>query len=196
MTAIFGFFEQFANRYAGRCKTYHDYRHVLDRKDVDIVTIGTPDHWHTKIAVEAMQSGKDVYCEKPLSLTIAEGRRLVQAVRRYQRVLQVGSQQRSDARFRFASSPELRGHDAIREAFEGVLDLDPQNLVALRHLAEDADRRQDVEEARRLWRQLQQLDPTGWPVMLAGAVMLTLPAVLFFLLVQHLFLGERGLGRR
>ena len=88
--------EQFANRYAGRCKTYQDYRKVLERKDVEIVTIGTPDHWHTKIAVEAMQSGKDVYCEKPLTLTIDEGKILRKVTRDTNRVFQIGTQQRSE----------------------------------------------------------------------------------------------------
>ena len=78
---------------------YGDYRKVLDRKDIQVVTIGTPDHWHTKIAIEAMQSGKDVYCEKPLTLTIDEGKLICQAVKQTKRVFQVGTQQRSDKRF-------------------------------------------------------------------------------------------------
>jgi predicted dehydrogenase len=60
--------------------SYKDYRKVLDRKDIDAVMIATPDHWHTKIAVEAMLAGKDVYCEKPLTLTIAEGK-LIESAR-------------------------------------------------------------------------------------------------------------------
>ncbi len=88
--------EGFASRYDGICRVYRDYRRVLDRNDVDVVTIGVPDHWHAKIAIEAMLAGKDVYCEKPLTLTIAEGQLLCDVVRRTRRILQVGTQQRSE----------------------------------------------------------------------------------------------------
>lgn len=94
--------ERFAARYDGKCEIYSDYRKVLDRNDVDVVTIGTPDHWHVKIAVEAMLAGKDVYCEKPLTLTIDEGKKICQTVRNTERVFQVGTQQRSDQRFLLA----------------------------------------------------------------------------------------------
>jgi predicted dehydrogenase len=77
-----------------------DYRRILDRKDVDAVVITTPDHWHALITVDACAAGKDVYCEKPLTLTVAEGRAIVNAARRYKRIVQTGSQQRSDAKFR------------------------------------------------------------------------------------------------
>lgn len=73
-----------------------DYRKLLERQDIDVVTIGTPDHWHTKICIEAMQSGKDVYCEKPLTLTIKEGQLLVETVNETGKILQVGTQQRSE----------------------------------------------------------------------------------------------------
>ena len=72
-----------------------DFRRVLDRKDLDFVVIGTPDHWHALPTVQACQAGKDVYVEKPLSLTIAEGRVMVDAARRHNRVVQMGTQQRS-----------------------------------------------------------------------------------------------------
>jgi len=78
---------------------YGDYLEVLDRKDIDAVVITTPDHWHALMTIHACQAGKDVYCEKPLSLTIAEGRRMVQAARENSRVVQTGSQQRSSKEF-------------------------------------------------------------------------------------------------
>jgi predicted dehydrogenase len=76
-------------------KAVHDFRRVLDRKDMDVVVIATPDHWHALPAVLACQAGKDVYCEKPLALTVREGRLMVKAARKYHRVFQVGTQQRS-----------------------------------------------------------------------------------------------------
>ncbi len=83
-------------------ETTRDYRRLLDRKDIDVVVVCTPDHWHALPTVDACSAGKDVYCEKPLSLTIAEGQRMVQAARDHGRIVQTGSQQRSDARFAIA----------------------------------------------------------------------------------------------
>ncbi|MHC4428219.1 MAG: Gfo/Idh/MocA family protein, partial [Planctomycetota bacterium] len=76
-----------------------EYREILDDRDVDAIVIATPDHWHTKIAIEAMEAGKDVYCEKPLSLTIEQALDCRDAVRRTGRVLQVGPQGTSDDRY-------------------------------------------------------------------------------------------------
>ncbi len=90
--------EKMAQRF--KCRAIHDYRHMLELPEVDAVVIATPDHWHTLPAVHACQAGKDVYLEKPLTLTIREGRQLVNAVRKHGRILQTGSQQRSIPRNR------------------------------------------------------------------------------------------------
>jgi len=87
--------------------SYGDYRKVLDRKDIDAVMIATPDHWHTKIAVEAMYAGKDVYCEKPLTLTIAEGKLIEKVVKETGRVFQVGTMQRTESDQRFLQAIAL-----------------------------------------------------------------------------------------
>lgn len=88
--------EFFAKEYNGNCQIYKDYEEVLAREDIDAVTIGTPDHWHAKIAIDAMRAGKHVYCEKPLSLTIREGQQVGQVARETGKVFQVGTQQRSE----------------------------------------------------------------------------------------------------
>ena len=85
-----------------RVGIYKDFRKLLERKDIDAVLIAVPDHWHALAAIAALEAGKDVYCEKPLSLTIEEGQAMVAAARRYGAVFQTGSQQRSDRRFRQA----------------------------------------------------------------------------------------------
>ena len=79
---------------------YNDFRELLARKDVDAVVIALPDHWHAAAAVRAAQAGKDIYCEKPLALTVREGRAMVDATRKYKRVFQTGSMQRSWPEFR------------------------------------------------------------------------------------------------
>ena len=84
------------------CAAYNDFRAVTRRSDIDAVLIATPDHWHTLPAVDAAKHGQDLFVEKPLTLTIQEGRVLSDTVRRYSRVLQTGSQQRSNRNFRFA----------------------------------------------------------------------------------------------
>ncbi len=84
------------------CQAYTDFRELLARKDIDAVVIATPDHWHAFIAIAAVKSGKDVYCEKPLTYNIHEAIELVKAVRSSGRVFQTGSQQRSSKEFRIA----------------------------------------------------------------------------------------------
>ncbi len=84
------------------CSTSDDFREILGRKEIDAVEICTPDHWHAIMVSEACKAGKDIYCQKPLSLTIAEGRAMSSAVSRSHVVFQTGSQQRSDAKFRRA----------------------------------------------------------------------------------------------
>ena len=83
-------------------ETYKDFRKVMDRSDIQVVICGTVDHWHTLVSLAALRSKKDVYCEKPLTLTIEEGQHLVSAVRDTGGILQTGSQQRSDKNFRLA----------------------------------------------------------------------------------------------
>ena len=86
---------------------YEDYRRVIDRKDVDAVVIGTVDHWHTQIAIDAMNAGKDVYCEKPLTLTIREGQQILETEKKTGRVVQVGTQQRTEFEQRFATAAAM-----------------------------------------------------------------------------------------
>ncbi len=88
---------------------FRDFRALLDREDVDAVVVGSPDHWHALHTVLACQAGKDVYVEKPISLTVAEGRKMVEAAHRYDRVVQVGTQQRSNPIFRQAVEIIHRG---------------------------------------------------------------------------------------
>ena len=87
---------------APRCDMYEFYEDVLDRKDIDVIEVATPDHWHALVAIHACQSGKDVYCQKPLAYTITEGLAVARAVRDNNRVFQIGSQQRSSKEFQDA----------------------------------------------------------------------------------------------
>ena len=87
-----------------------DYREICNRNDIDAVVVATPDHWHALVALEALAAGKDVYCEKPLAHRFHEGQVICREVARRKAVFQVGSQQRSDARFRRAVGLVLNGH--------------------------------------------------------------------------------------
>lgn len=84
------------------CATYNDFRELNDRPDIDAVIVGTPDHWHVLNALDAIKKGKDAYVQKPLAWSVEEGRALCNAVTKHGRILQTGSQQRSDDRFRQA----------------------------------------------------------------------------------------------
>lgn len=90
-----------ARRDVDQCE---DYRRILDRPDIDVVVIATPDHWHAKMAIDALRAGKDVYCEKPLTLTIEEGAQILKVLDETGGVLQVGTQQRSSENFQLASA--------------------------------------------------------------------------------------------
>lgn len=118
--------KQLAEKTGAVAKGYGDYRELLENKDLDAVLVATPDHWHALPAVHACQAGKDVYVEKPLTLTIHEGWAMVQAARHYKRVVQTGSQQRSwrDEKFRraceYIRSGRIGDVKAIRVGLPGV----------------------------------------------------------------------------
>ena len=83
----------------GECVAYNDFRDVLEQDDIDGVVIATPDHWHAIAVIEACKAGKDVFCEKPLTLTLREAQRCIEAVRMHERVFQTGTQRRASSRF-------------------------------------------------------------------------------------------------
>jgi predicted dehydrogenase len=91
-----------AEKAGHKFQVFDDYRKLIERKEVDAVVLSVPDHWHAQMTVDACRAGKDVYCEKPLTLFITEGRKMVDVARQTGRVVQTGSQQRSDDRFRLA----------------------------------------------------------------------------------------------
>ncbi|MBA4062511.1 MAG: dehydrogenase [Isosphaera sp.] len=107
-------------------QAFADHRKMLEMKDLDAVVISTPDHWHAQITVDACTAGKDVYCEKPLTLTVAEGRAMVKAARANKRVVQTGSQQRSGKEFRQAC--ELVRNGAIGKVREVKVGLPGPNF--------------------------------------------------------------------
>ncbi len=95
--------KEIGGRQGRRPRTYRDFRHVLDRDDVDAVWVSTPDHWHALITILACMAGKDVFVEKPVSHNVVEGRRMAQAARRYDRIVQAGTQQRSGPHMKAAT---------------------------------------------------------------------------------------------
>jgi predicted dehydrogenase len=108
---------------------YADYREMLGNKEIDAVIISTPDHWHAIAAIHAVQAGKDVYLQKPASLTIAEGRALCNAVNRTGRILQIGSQQRSSPQFRYAAELVRNGRIGQLKTVYIGLPVDPAGEV-------------------------------------------------------------------
>lgn len=104
-----------------RPASFESYRELLDRQDVDVVCIGTPDHWHAKMVIDACRAGKDVYVEKPLTLTVEEGKQINRTVRETGRIVQVGSWQRSDQRFRLAVEMVRQGRIGKLERVDVVL---------------------------------------------------------------------------
>ena len=85
-----------------KLKTYMDVREMLDDKDIDAVSTATPNHWHSLVSIWACQAGKDMYCEKPVSHNVWEGRKVVEAARKYKRIVQTGTQRRSTEAYRTA----------------------------------------------------------------------------------------------
>ena len=106
--------------------TFNDYRKLLDRNDIDAVIIATPDHWHAPAIIDSASAGKDIYCEKPLTLTIQEGIECVKAVRKSGAVFQTGSQQRSDNRFRHACELVRNGYIGKLEKTETYIGRGPE----------------------------------------------------------------------
>jgi predicted dehydrogenase len=103
------------------CDTFKDFRELIARKDIDAVVVATPDHWHALNVIAAANAGKDVYCEKPLSLTIAEARAMVNAVRKNNRICQTGSMQRSSGEFRKACELVRNGRiGKVKQVIVGV----------------------------------------------------------------------------
>ncbi len=96
--------------------TTRDYQEILGRKDIDAVIIGTPDHWHSRITIDAMNSGKDVYCEKPMVQKIEQGKPVIEAMKKTGRILQIGSQ--------YASSPVyLRAAELLKQGAIGKVNM-------------------------------------------------------------------------
>lgn len=126
-------------RLAGRVKdniaTYQDYRKLLDRNDIDVIVQATTDHWHTKINIDALRSGRDVYGEKPFSLTIEEGKLLRKVVKETNRVFQLGTQQRSAKQFFDGGSNPRPFHEAVELVRNGRIGKLKQVWVAIPYVS-------------------------------------------------------------
>lgn len=145
------------------CAVYSDYRDLLARDDIDAVVIATPDHWHAIIAIEAVKAGKDVYCQKPLSLTIREAQAMRDAARFYDRVFQTGSQQRSDQKFRHACELVRNGRiGQVRTVQVGVGGPSTEKLLATQPTPDGFD--YDMWLGPAPWKPYNswRVDPTGW----------------------------------
>jgi predicted dehydrogenase len=118
-------------------QVFGDYRRLLERKDLDAVVASVPDHWHALITVDACRAGKDVYCEKPLTLFVTEGRRMVEVARETGRVVQTGSQQRSDDRFRQAC--ELARNGKLGQLKTVLVGIPKPNFPPLAKAVPDGD---------------------------------------------------------
>lgn len=124
-----GYETKFGSGNYAKLKTYHDYRELLEDKSIDAVCISTPDHWHAQPAMEAALAGKDIYLQKPASLTIKEGRQMADTMKRTGRIFQQGSQQRSDPNFRLACELVRNGRiGKVQQVFIG-LPVDPAGDV-------------------------------------------------------------------
>ena len=134
--------ENVEKRQGKKPDAYSDYRKVLERKDIDAVMIATPDHWHTKVAVEAMLAGKDVYCEKPLTLTIDEGKLIERIVKQTGRVFQVGTMQRSEFDNRFLEAVamvQLGRIGKIQRVTCGINGMEPSPVIPVTEVPKELD---------------------------------------------------------
>lgn len=113
------------------CSAYVDFREIIARNDIDAVCVTTPDHWHAIASIMAATAGKDIYCEKPLSLTVAEGRAMAQAVQRHGTVFQTGTMRRSAEQYRFLC--ELVRNGRIGKLQRVISTIGPNNKVAPEH---------------------------------------------------------------
>jgi predicted dehydrogenase len=128
-TLVNGYYAKKTGKPYDGVTVYHDYKALLADKDVDAVVISTPDHWHCIIAIDAARAGKDIYLQKPASLTIAEGRALSDAVHRSGRIFQIGSQQRSSPQFRYAAELVRNGRIGKLQTVKVGLPGDPAGEV-------------------------------------------------------------------